>query len=71
MANSYGVSSKVFRKERQKYRFEEKHFLFFTWHIKIPVDSPKNELIVFIQENDNVDTVRICNKGNDDIVVKL
>jgi len=41
MANSYGVSSKVFRKERQKYRFEEKHFLFFTWYIKIPVDSPK------------------------------
>ena len=71
MAIVYTTKSKIFIKEEQKYRVEERHFLFLRWEVKVPVDKPKKELIVFVKENDDIDTVKIFYKNQDPGVVKL
>ena len=71
MPEAYTTRSKVFREEQQKYEIKTKHFLFFNWKVMVPVDRPKNRLIVFVQEADNIEEVSIQQGRGDPIVVSL
>lgn len=71
MAQSYTVRSKVFKEERQENQVVIKHFLWFKWEVLVPVGKPKRDLIVFVQDADEIDTVRIQHNSGVPIEVPL